>query len=567
MIRTRKAFFSLPAILLLLWLLSCPVSQAETPKARTFYLSVGAMEDGQEMPGDAVMWQRANNQYYVFLPGTGDLSDARVWFGTDEVITFNDQVLANGDRVTGLSPDTTVVLRFQGRGFLVNIMQGSPIPALFISTASGNTTAIDQSKQYREEGALLLKDASGRPVYDGALEHIRLRGNTSATFPKKNYAFKLKVKTDLLGMGRAKKWVLTGNARDHALLRNQICFAMADHAGLPYTPECRQVDLYFNHLYHGTYLLQEKIEIGESRVAIDDLEEATEDVNELPLDSYPAAGSRSSEKGMYKYLEIPNDPDDITGGYIVEFEYAPKRYAEEACAYTTQHSRIIMLKDPDKASEAQVLYIAALMQGFENAIFAEDGTDPETGRRYDEFVDLDSLVLKYMLEEIAKNEDSNQSSQYFYKPSDRVSTVAFAGPAWDYDSCLGDFGNANTKDLLTPTGFYCNVAQRTNDWWPQLYKKQDFVEEVRHIWQTRYAPAVRILLGQESDPEGKLLSIEEYARQIEASAAMNFIVWPMKQSGKSLANTGKTFAQNIKFLTDFLSKRYAFLDQQWGTAE
>ena len=37
------------------------------------------------------------------------------------------------------------------------------------------------------------------------------------------------------------------------------------------------------------------------------------------------------------------------------------------------------------------------MKSFENAIFSEDGTDPDTGKRYDEIVEKGSLIKKYLL--------------------------------------------------------------------------------------------------------------------------------------------------------------------------
>lgn len=552
------------ALLLLLWGFT---ALAEEPKANTFYVSVSPREevDGQVLPMDAVMWQRVRSSYYLFLPGSVSLEGARVWFGGGGQVTFNGQTLSSGDRVEGLEDGKTVRLRYQGKSYSLIVMQGSAIPAAFVTTQTGVMTAVDKSKTYKEPGALFLMNGQGAAEYDGALEHIKLRGNTSTKFDKKGYTIKLRQKTDLLGMGKAKKWILTSNARDHALIRNQICFDMAAYAGLAYTPECRQLDLYLNHQYAGVYILQEKIEIGDSRIEITDLEKATERVNDAPLDTFEKRGPQVATRGRYKYVDIPTDPEDITGGYLVEFEVADKRYLEEICGYTTTRSKVIVVKEPEYASEAQMAYISSYMQAYENAIFASDGVDPETGRHYSQLMDFDSLVLKYMIEEISKNLDGNKSSQFFYKPSDQESAVAFAGPAWDYDSTFGDYGREkDSKALIYPTGFYHNTVDRLNYWWPQLYAKPEFFEAVCRMWQERYAPAMRVVLGEETDPAGRLRSIAAYATEIEKSAAMNFILWPMRQSSDNIAHTGKSFKANIEFLKDFIAKRYAFLDGEWG---
>ena len=538
---------------------------ADTPKERTLYVSLSAQEDGGEMPMDAVMWQRVGSKYYLFLPGGLDLAEARIWFAGSGEVTVNGTKLRSGDRVPGLKADEAAVIRYSGRGYSVRVMQGSPIPALFVNTATGDMKKIDRSKEYKEAADLLMFNGDGSAAYDGALEHMKLRGHTSALFNKKGYTIKLAQKTDLLGMGKAKKWVLTSNARDHSLIRNQICFGLAACVGLPYTPECRPVELYLNHCYNGAYILQEKVEIGENRVDIRDLEKATEAVNEKPLSDYPAAGSKRYAKGKYKYVDIPENPEDITGGYLMEYECSDERYGSGPSVYTTTRGKLIVVQEPEYASKAQMDYVSAFMQGFENAIFAADGVDPDTGKRYDEFIDFESLVLKYMLEEISKNLDGNKSSQFFYKPADDESKLAFAGPAWDYDSTFGDYGRAkDSKGLVVPTGFYHNTVDKNGYWWPHLYEKPEYYEAVRRMWQERYAPALRAVLGLEKDESGHVRSIADYAAAIEKTAAMNFILWPMRQSSENIARCGKTFKANIEYLTDYITKRYEFLEGEWG---
>ena len=68
----------------------------------------------------------------------------------------------------------------------------------------------------------------------------------------------------------------------------------------------------------------------------------------------------------------------------------------------------------------------------------------------------------------------------------------------------------------------------------------------------------------EQDGTGRVKSIEEYASAIEKTAAMNFILWPMRQSSENIARCGKTFKANIEYLTDYITKRYEFLESEWG---
>ena len=48
---------------------------------------------------------------------------------------------------------------------------------------------------------------------------------------------------------------------------------------------------------------------------------------------------------------------------------------------------------------------------------------------------------------------------------------------------------------------------------------------------------------------------------------MNFTLWPMRQSSENIARCGKTFKANIEYLTNYISKRYDFLESEWGAKE
>lgn len=533
--------------------------------ANMFYVSCSPADPEAGLPRDAVAMTKAGSKYYLFLPGAADMDALRVWTeGVDEV-TVDGEVIKNGGRLEKLTPGESIRVKLGKKTYTVNVMRGSAIAAVFVGSASGSMKKIDAAKTYREAGDFKMLRTDGTVAYDGLLDYVKLRGNTSAQFNKKGYSIKLAQKTDLIGTGKAKKFALISNARDHALIRNQIVFAMSSYVGLPYTPGCVQADVYLNHVYNGTYVVQDKIEVSSTRVDIDDLEARTELVNDAPLDSYPRVGPLKSTAGEMKYYAIPNDPEDITGGYLIEYENWTVRYKDEPCAYTTTRKKAIMLKAPEYASERQMQYISGLIQSYENAIFAEDGVDPESGRRYTDLMDFDSLVLKYMLEEVAKNCDGNQSSQYYYKPADAVSTKMLAGPAWDYDTTFGDYARTTTKALLDPEGLYLTTRNASRYWWPQLYAKEDFQAGVRAHWAKEYRSAMRILCGLEQDPAGKLLSVEAYAEAIRESAAMNFTLWPMRQASDNIANCGKTFDKNVDYLKRFIEQRMAFLESEWGS--
>lgn len=545
-------------------------ARADTGLPENLWLSCVPCKDGDPMPSCSVLWlKQKKNSYILFMPGAADLGDARIWFsGTDEIL-IHDKTYRSGDRIEGITANTTLTLPYGKTEYEILIMQGSAISSAFVETASGSMKAIDKSTKYKEEGGrFAFLNPDGSIIYDGNMAHFKLRGNTSAELDKKNYGFKLAKGANLAKMGKAKRWVLIGNCRDLTLLRNQICLNMANYAGLPYTPDSAPVDLYLNHQYHGCYLLTEKIEVNDNRVDIYDLEKANEEANPESLESYPRVGEINKYKrGKYKAFDLPNNPADITGGYILEYENYQLRYGSELCAYNTMRSKIFLFKEPEIVSVEEMEYAISFIQGYEDAIFASDGRNPKTGKHYGEYVDFNSLVLKFMLEEISMNTDGNGSSQYYYKPSDSVSTVFFAGPAWDYDATLASFSAREFQNsFLDPERLHLTNVNKSNYYWPQLYAKDDFKAAVMEKWTQIYAPAMRILTELEKDPEGRLLSMKEYASRIAESAKMNFIRWPIlwKNNAK---RTGLTWEDNLSFLQNILEKRYEALQGFWGQAE
>ena len=548
----------LPLLLLLLLL----PAQALGAKLTDFSVTPASAEQADDL--SAVSWYKdSKGNYDLFLPSSADPTQLKVWFSGPDTLTLNGTAVTPGTVTDCLVPGGTVTLKNGSKSYTLHVYQSANLPAVYITLASGSLTYIEGKKGREETGQILITDAEGTVLTEQPLTQMKCRGNSSFTFTKKNYQIKLESGKNLFGMGKSKTWILTGNYRDKSYLRNRITYAMASYAGMAYTPENCFVDLYVNGEYHGLYMFSEKNRVDNSRVAIADLEKATQAVNETPLEETKRLGSASAKAGQGKYYDIANDPEDITGGYLMELESYKVRYASSTSAYMTKKGMVISFHTPEYLSENQFNYITGLLQSFENAIFAADGVDPDTGKHYTEIADLTSLVRKYMIEEISKNYDGNNSSNYFYKPADEAGTLLYAGPCWDYDSAYGSYAQKHSKSILEPEGWYINSA-KGKYWWPAMYKHTDFQEAVKATWQSTFRRAMNILLGEEKDPLGRILSIDEYADEIRASAAMDFLRWPRSKNPSTVAQTGATLDENLTFLKNFISQRRDWLDKQWG---
>lgn len=241
--------------------------------------------------------------------------------------------------------------------------------------------------------------------------------------------------------------------------------------------------MYINGNFVGNYLLSEKVEIGKNRVNIRNLEKEVVSLNKncnlADTDFFmEQQGRLFSTKGYH----IEKEPEDISGGYLLELETSD-RYGLEASGFLTSRMQPVVFASPKYASYNQVSYIAGLYQDFEDAVFSADGSNPYTGKMYYEYIDVDSFARKYLLEELVKNLDASFTSQYIYKYDDSISSKFYAGPCWDYDKSIAASGiTEDGINLNDPKGLYAAVQEKESDIWYALYQHKDFRKTVAAIF-------------------------------------------------------------------------------------
>ena len=273
----------------------------------------------------------------------------------------------------------------------------SDLGCIYLTTSHGGLDALDGYRGITETGTILMLNADGGIEYSGELEKLTAHGNSSWDYSKKKpYNFKLPKKADLYGMGKAKKWTLIANYLDHSMMRNKLTEEMCKAAGMDHVIDSVFVDLYADGSYRGTYQLYERVQIQKNRVNIRDLEEETEELNEEDLDDYPhkVSGADSTNdyiENSYKYYDIPNDPADITGGYLLQFQQWNRYGFKCESGFVTSRGQAIGIDGPEYASKAQVEYIRSFVQDMEDAIYSDTGYNAK-GKHYSEYIDMDSLA-------------------------------------------------------------------------------------------------------------------------------------------------------------------------------
>lgn len=557
--QTRRLCF---AALLLALLCILPSAGAAS---KTYGITASFQSDGAEI---SVRARVVENRYMLFLPGPCDPSDVTITLEGVESLTAGDIPLESGKTAdfSAILGDAQKLLSPKGKKIgTLTVYHGSDLPCMFLSVDAKQLKAVDKSKNNEiTEGGVIYVEPDGTVSYHGELTSLHGRGNSTFAYKKKPYQLKLPQKVSLSGMNKGKTWLLLANYLDLSLLRNKITLDLCREIGIPCAVDSRMVDVYINGLYNGLYLMTEKIQINKQRVNITDLEEITREVNDKALDSYPTFNEKTKELPIFRGYEIPVDPEDVTGGYILEMEKSYRLRDNIDNGFKTNKGLSITVKEPTCASRAQMRYIGSLFNDFHEAVWAKDGVSPVTGTYYADYIDLPSFARKFLVEEFSKNYDAQASSQFFFKDSDAVDGRIYAGPCWDYDLSYGNIRTGNFYNGSLPTGAYVTAAaSKANLYW-LLSRHDDFMAEVAAAYHDDLAPAIRILLG-ETEPSGDspLQSIDAYVAAMDASARMNFVRWPAANVKGYYTGSGKNFDASVKYLRSFITKRFAFLDTQW----
>ena len=353
----------------------------------------------------------------------------------------------------------------------------SGLPIVKIKTNQVVGPAMDKSS-YVEGSLEIIGDGNFEGLEETNMK-IKGRGNSTwwictdasagAVVGKCPYQVKFGDKTSILGMPEDKKWVLLAEKSDKSMIRNKIARYMGELSDLEYTPNAEYVELFINEDYQGTYLIGQKVEESSNRVDIGD-------------DGY--------------LIEIDTDANNRIDSDDIIFK---------PTIWSSIHTDgVFNIKDPDIDYGSDEFHlIENYINEFESVLYSNNFNSPGSG--YESYIDIDSLIDWFLINEIAKTVDARwYSSIYFsYIPGEKIKM----GPIWDFDL---SYGNLNYSDAQYTSEFYI----KQNNWIDKLYQDEVFVEKVKIRYSYYYSKL--------DDIKNK---IDEFAKYIDKSQKANFERW------------------------------------------
>lgn len=368
--------------------------------------------------------------------------------------------------------------------------------------------------------------------YDGKIS-IEYRGSSSQTFPKKSYALETQDingnnnNVSLLGMPAENDWILYAPYSDKSLMRNFLTFNLGEKMG-NYSPRTVYCELVVNGYYKGIYVLMEKIKRDNNRVDISKL-----DSNDIAGDSLTGGYIIKIDKytgvGGDNWLsDFPN----IGGGSL----YIQYHYPEAS----------VMLTE-------QLDYIEHYIDSFEYALNSVNFSDTSIG--YSKYIDVNSFIDLYIMNELSKNIDGYRLSTYMYKDRDDNGGKLTMGPFWDYNLA---YGNADYCEAGLTSGWEVDADGGACGWNNPFWFER-LLEDT--LYQNRLKCRWEYLRDRSFHEDSIFNFIDSIALYINDAQQRNFqkwdilgtYVWPNFY-------IGNTYQDELIFIKTWLSARLDWID-------
>ena len=405
------------------------------------------------------------------------------------------------------------------------------INRIYVVTNSGTKGGADITKATKTAASLTIISGESGIKTASNLGTIKRRGNSTSLADKPAYNISFDKKAEVMeGREKGKKWCLLANAYEKTLLRSKLAMDLGLYAGDIASPAQYYADLYIDGIYQGNFIISEPAECGRSGCEYDD-------------------GDTSDE---------------------LLFEWEDNDKNEEECLYyraPVTDVRFVTEDTLDTGSTRYTKWVDTLSK-FENALIKTSSDEVFS------YMDVDSFVSMYIINELFQTVDFGYSSVKFYVTYDASGAPTIhAGPLWDFDLSSGNSSFAENRTYNTFRG------QNVNIWFRYLMQNETFKNKViekykqlqpriQNIYKDNYLGTSQIT---QISTDIEASRIRNYTSKNEGGAGWSesvadgaeYSIYPYSYSTVEPYNT-YTYDQHIEYLETWLQKRNEWICSQWG---
>lgn len=354
---------------------------------------------------------------------------------------------------------------------------------------------------------------------------LKVRGNTSSGYDKRQYLVKMLndkgelASQDVLDMGAGREWVLNVSFADKSLLRNYLAYSTAGEI-MPYTPDARYCEVLWKdgdtYRYEGVYLIMESVSVGKQRV---DLPKYSEN-----SPTTPALLRRDRWSDTKPMIDNYGTREDLTEEFL-DIEYP----------------------DADVLTQKGIDNITKQVDRFETALYSDDWDEFV---HYRDYVDMQSFVDYFILNEYFLNYDAGYHSTYFYMD---YSGKLHMGPVWDFDQAMDNVWTTPSK--LDTTAFH------SAPWFNRMLRDPEFTEALIE----RYAELRKSILSDESIRAYVEQTIDYLGPAIERDWARWGYYYTnggyLQPEASGVDRNTKSYREEVEKILSVLSEHGAWMDE------
>ncbi|MBQ7890135.1 MAG: CotH kinase family protein [Erysipelotrichaceae bacterium] len=356
-------------------------------------------QNGHQIKG---FYSEKDQQWFLFLTSVQNMEEVvvnlegKIKKASNGSLDTKNNTLTHAFKKSG---DQVVLTTQNGNEIIISAYQ-SQLPSVYIDLNETTLDEIHVDKNNKFEGnSVYIYDLDEE--FDLCVENtvqIKGRGNSTwRNYEKKAYQIKFEEKTSVMGMEKAKKWVLMANASDDSMIRTKLVYDTAEKMDFDFVTEMKYVDLWIEGDYRGTFMIGEKVEPGNGRLEL----------------SHEAGALFEDDQAFFEEEDYWFVNEELNRIFTMK-EINEEEYAYEA------------IDDFNNSLGAFVRYLYSTPS---NEVTVDD---------LSRMIDVDSFVKYYVINEFVLNQESFLTCFYWYK--DGPADVIHLGPIWDYDTCMGNDG-------------------------------------------------------------------------------------------------------------------------------
>ncbi len=371
---------------------------------------------------------------------------------------------------------------------------------------------------------------------------VRVRGNSSALdetethiIAEPPYKIKFMEKQGVLGMHDGKKfkeWVLLRPMS--YMINDALAFKLGNvlSDGKYYASDSCYVNVYVNYVFKGVYLLAEQNEAKKNRVDVDEPKEGDESVKTgyfLEINNYYWRDYQQKGQPYFMVDYAGASVTDILGekkkfnraGYTIHTD----TYGEAQKEFISKYVNNVF----------KIVYEASVNNNylkFDEKYDLVNGTEfksPEEA--ISEVLDLDSVVISYLINEILGNVDRGEGSFFMavdFSEKSRFKKLTFLAP-WDFEWTATGAGYYNYFAATFTPDKYIAYGERGNPWFITLMSTDWFRRIVRD-------------------------KFDGYKAADLFEKCINDILDQLKAAGSDVSRDGSGMAGNVRSKIAFLDK-------------